>query len=163
MKAYRSSIWATAALSLLTLAAGCGDDGGGGGDTTPDAKPPDNTPDANIPSGGVVRVEADIMADTTWTADKIYVLPTYKSTFIKNNAKLTIQPGTVIQGEQASVLVITRGAKIIAEGTKDKPIVFTSNQDANRKTKGFWGGVLILGKARINNNHIANLPQSDEA
>ena len=34
-------------------------------------------------------------------------------------ATLTIEPGTLIQGEQGAVLVITRGAKIIARALRD--------------------------------------------
>ena len=65
-----------------------------------------------------------------------------------------------IQGEQGSVLVITRGAKIMAEGTKDKPIVLTSSQPAGQKAGGWWGGLLVLGAAPHNTNKITG---SDEA
>jgi hypothetical protein len=45
-------------------------------------------------------------------------------------------------------LVITRGAKIIADGTVDKPIVFTSASSTPRS--GDWAGIVILGKAKVN-------------
>ena len=48
--------------------------------------------------------------------------------YVTNGAILTIEPGTKIVGElnKNGALIITRGAKIIADGTADKPIVFTS-------------------------------------
>jgi PKD repeat protein len=96
----------------------------------------------------VITVNTDITADTKWTASNIYSL---EGGFIytKNNATLTIEPGTVIKGN-ASALVITRGSKIIAEGTLEKPIVFTSYKPAGQRTVGDWGGLLLLGKAPVN-------------
>ncbi|MEJ7674699.1 MAG: hypothetical protein WKF59_18875 [Chitinophagaceae bacterium] len=48
--------------------------------------------------------------------------------YVTNGAILTIEPGTKIVGELNKLggLVITRSSKIIADGTVDKPIVFTS-------------------------------------
>jgi hypothetical protein len=60
--------------------------------------------------------------------------------------------------------VITRGAKIIADGTKDKTIVFTSSQAEGSRTAGWWGGLLILGKAQVNaGKKVPPAPSSDEA
>jgi hypothetical protein len=75
---------------------------------------------------------------------------------------LTIQHGTRILGLAGSGsnpgggLVITRGAKINAVGLPDCPIVFTSYRydDASvpdSAKSGDWAGVIILGKAPINN------------
>ena len=44
------------------------------------------------------------------------------------------------------------GAKIMAEGTKEKPILLTSSQPAGQRTGGWWGGLLVLGAAPINTN-----------
>jgi hypothetical protein len=65
---------------------------------------------------------------------------------------LTIQEGAKVMGKSSgadvAALVITRGAKIIARGTADKPIVFTSA--AQNPASGDWGGVVLLGTARVN-------------
>ena len=95
-----------------------------------------------------VNVSSNITTNTTWTNNNIYLL-TGGFIYVSNNATLTIQKGTIIKGDAAS-LVITRGAKLIAEGTEAQPIVFTSFQTAGNRTAGDWGGVLILGKATIN-------------
>ena len=79
-----------------------------------------------------VIVSQDITTDTTWVAATTYILPRLKPVFVTSNATLTIEPGTVVQGEQGSVLVITRGAKINAVGTVDKPILLTSSQPSGQ-------------------------------
>lgn len=70
--------------------------------------------------------------------------------YVVDGAKLTIEPGVIIQGEKSSrgTLVITRGTQILAKGTVDKPIVFTS--DAATPAMGDWGGIVILGRAKTN-------------
>ncbi len=141
-------------LSLIALTtAGCGDDP----KAAPDARMPDAAEEA-----ATVLVPDEITADTTFTSAKPYVLPKNTHVFVRNNATLTIQPGTEIRGEKGSVLVISRGAKIIAEGTVEKPIVFTSAQPVGSRTAGYWGGLLVLGKSKINVNARSN-PVSNEA
>ncbi len=111
---------------------------------------PQNT-EYNKTSKTVINVTADITTNTTWNADKIYLLTS--QIYVKNNANLTIEPGTVIYGDKAfagASLIVTRGAKLIAEGTADAPIVFTSNQSAGSRTSGDWGGLIILGNAKNN-------------
>ncbi len=95
-----------------------------------------------------ITVKTDITSNTTWTANNVYLLEG-GFIYVKNNANLTIEAGTVIKGN-ASALVITRGSKILAEGTPEKPIVMTSHKAAGSRTVGDWGGLLILGKAPIN-------------
>lgn len=99
-------------------------------------------------NAATITVSADITTNTTWTNNNVYVL-TGGFRYVKNNATLTIQAGTLIKGT-ASSLVITRGAKIIAIGTEYQPIVFTSSQPAGSRNPSDWGGVLILGNAPIN-------------
>src|SRR5262245_25291629 len=140
--------------SLLALAA-CG------GDDQPNHPDAQNPPDA--PGGGkTIRLNDNITQDTTFEAKNVYVIPRLKQLFVEAPATLTIEPGTVVQGEQGAVLVITRGAKIHAEGTKDKPIVLTTAQPDGSKTPGFWGGLLVLGAAPINVN-VNSTPPSNEA
>ena len=99
-------------------------------------------------NAATITVSADITTNTTWTNNNVYVL-TGGFRYVKNNAILTIQAGTLIKGT-ASSLVITRGAKIMAIGTEYQPIVFTSSQPAGSRNPSDWGGVLILGNAPIN-------------
>jgi hypothetical protein len=151
-------------LLAITAAACSGDtesmmppgDAGGSGSGT-------GTTDPNCPgtlASSVCRLDKDnITASVTFAAKYTYVIPRLRQLFVEPGATLTVEPGTVVKGEQGSVLVITRGAKIIADGTKDKTILLTSSQADGSRTAGWWGGILILGKAPVN----AGKPAKDEA
>ncbi len=99
---------------------------------------------------GMVEVKGDISTNVKWTADKIYFLK--GTVYVTSGATLTIEPGTIIKGDKVTkgALVISRGGKIMAEGTVDKPIVFTSAQPAGARREGDWGGLILLGKAPVN-------------
>lgn len=107
-----------------------------------------------IPVSSTVDVKTDITANTTWTADKIYLLKGIIN--VTSGATLTIQPGTLIKGDKATkgTIVVNRGGKIQAVGAIDKPIVFTSNQAVGARSAGDWGGIVLLGNAP--NNQGAN-------
>ena len=114
---------------------------------------------ASFAQAAVVEHNASITSDETWSALDTHYLGDY--VFVENNATLTIEAGTTIyayekQGLQAPTLIVSRGAKIIANGTKEKPIIFTSvlAKDSNltKSEKGKWGGLVILGDAPINSN-----------
>lgn len=94
----------------------------------------------------------------TWTKDKEYVIEGF--VFVNDGQTLTIEPGTVVrfaagEGENASALIVSRGGKIMAEGTADEPIIFTAESDdlilsVEKEKRGLWGGLMILGNAPIN-------------
>lgn len=100
--------------------------------------------------GQSITLTGRITSDTTLRKANTYILSGL--VYIANNATLTIEPGTVIegnyQGANVAALVIARGAKIVANGTQSEPIVFTSNSPVPRS--GDWGGLIICGKAPIN-------------
>jgi len=97
-----------------------------------------------------VVLSGDIAADMTLDATKKYMLQGF--VFVKSGATLHIPAGTVIKGDKATkgTLVVTRGGKIDAVGTADKPIIFTSAQAAGARREGDWGGVILLGKSTVN-------------
>lgn len=101
-------------------------------------------------AANVVEVSGEITTNTTWSASKIYSLKGF--VYVSNGATLTIEPGTIIKGDKATkaTLIITRGSKINATGTVDKPIVFTSALAAGARSQGDWGGIILLGKAPVN-------------
>jgi len=69
------------------------------------------------------------------------------------NPTLTIDPGVTTYGQSGNdFLWIDRGAKIMANGTKNSPITMTSANDAEATatTRGEWGGLVINGNAPIN-------------
>lgn len=93
-------------------------------------------------------VTGDITSNTIWYRDTIYTMNGY--VYIKN-ATLTIQSGTIIKGgANRGTLVVTRTGRIEANGTKNQPIVFTSDKATGQRAPGDWGGIIILGQAPIN-------------
>lgn len=95
-------------------------------------------------------LEGTIVSNYTLTNNKVYLLK--GNVYVTNNTTLTIEPGTIIRGDEEScgTLIITKGSKIIANGTKINPIVFTSNKESVRRKAGDWGGLIILGDANVN-------------
>lgn len=71
---------------------------------------------------------------------------------MESGTVLTIEPGTVIFGENATegFLVIERGAQIYAVGTPDAPIVMTTDLPPGSMSRGGWGGLVIHGRAIAN-------------
>jgi hypothetical protein len=98
----------------------------------------------------IVEVTGSITANTTWTESKKYLLKGF--VYVEAGATLTIEPGTIIKGDKdtKASLIVKPGAKLIAEGTSQKPIVFTSNQPKGTRGYGDWGGLILLGNATVN-------------
>lgn len=124
--------------------------GGNGGEVvTPPVLVPQTpvTPPAN-PDQETQNISGSITADTTLSSDINYILNGALS--VKSGATLTIEPGTIIRsvaGGSDTYLAVEPGAKIIADGTAENPIRFTSN--ATTPAAGDWGGLLIIGNAPI--------------
>ncbi|MFN3667130.1 MAG: hypothetical protein ACK4S0_13270, partial [Sediminibacterium sp.] len=80
------------------------------------------------PNATVLR--GSLLENKTLTADKVWTLKGY--VYVPNGITLTVEPGTVIKSDKTEkgALCVERGGKLIANGTADKPIVFTSGQDA---------------------------------
>ncbi len=96
-----------------------------------------------------------ITSDETWSAADEHLLT--GQTFVKSGATLTIEAGTTIKSNEddgaglAPALVIEKGAMIMAVGTADAPITFTTvlTADEMLDPRGNWGGIIILGDAPI--------------
>jgi hypothetical protein len=97
-----------------------------------------------------VELSGAITADMTLSADESYVLIGVVT--VEDGATLTIPAGVTIFGDKASTgtLVVKQGGKIDAQGTADQPILFTSQLPAGQRAAGDWGGLILLGKAPIN-------------
>lgn len=106
-----------------------------------------------------VDMAIQIKEPTTWTADKVYL---FRRAIVEVESELTIEPGTVMKFDGSSITVRPgQHGKIIANGTTDKRIVFTSYADNThcgntqaeggdaQPERGDWGGIYIDG----GNNH----------
>ncbi len=129
--------------------------------------------DIVVDNGTTITDDGSGTGTVTWTADKEYILEGF--VFVNPGQTLTIESGTVVraktgQGENASALIVARGATIIAEGTKEEPIIFTVEGDDLKgsipiEARGLWGGVIILGSAQLNSefneSKIEGIPISE--
>ena len=88
-------------------------------------EPPVVTPPAETPTN--VELSGELNTQTL-DATKKYLIKGIVT--VPDGAILSIPAGTVLVGQKSSkgTLVIKPGGKLIAEGTPEKPIVFTSNQ-----------------------------------
>lgn len=131
-------------------------------------------------TGNELTITANITANTIWETGKTYVLGSRIA--VTNGATLTIQKGVIVKGEagtgaNATVLIIARGSKIMAEGTATEPIIFTSVADEiqpgqiaspnlDASFNGLWGGLIVLGNAPISADagavQIEGIPPSDQ-
>lgn len=102
-----------------------------------------------------------ITTDQRWRSDTVYILNNL--TFVESPAVLTIEPGTIIRGEPSTTggtstlnpadvgcLIITRGAQIVAQGTAESPIVFTS-----------WGDPFTSGGIKTIPNTLNGVTKTD--
>lgn len=152
-------------------------------DVAPSAKAPvftEKKESLSNSAGGIDQVSTVTVKDLgegvgtmTWTKDKVWILDGL--VFVNKGQTLTIEPGTIIkgkagQGEEASALVVARGAKMIADGTRTSPIIMTAYADnltpkdiseagqggrsiqgsLKSLESGLWGGLIVLGNAKVN-------------
>ena len=112
-----------------------------------DQAPPVNVPGIDKP---VIVVTGEITGTETWTSANYYVLR--GAVFVRTGATLNIQAGTRVIGESGSVgtLIVERGGRLNAIGTREQPIVFTSDQPVGSRARGDWGGIIINGRAPVN-------------
>ena len=112
-------------------------------------------------SGNLAGRITVITTDQRWTSDTIYILNNL--TFVEAPATLTIEQGTIIRGEPATTggsstldpadvgcLIITRGAQIVAQGTCESPIYFTS-----------WGDPHVPGGIKTIPNTLNGVTKTD--
>lgn len=118
-----------------------------------------------------VVVAGDINVATVWGPPNIYELN--GEIHVLDGATLTILPGTVIASDNTvtfpgasgpAALCVDRGGMLIANGTQNLPIVFTSKSDGTTPAGGLstnmtgahrpaatseWGGLCILGEGYV--------------
>jgi len=122
-----------------TGGSGTGGMGGGGGEVV------DLCADAGG-SGQVVIDTEEITEDTRLSLPCTYVLA--RQVYVIG-ATLFVDAGVQVGGDNGSALIVTTSGMIDAQGTADEPIVFTSSRAEGSRLTGDWGGVVLLGRARL--------------
>jgi hypothetical protein len=95
-----------------------------------------------------VILKSEIKGIRNLVKDSVYILQGQ----INVSGTINIAAGTVIKGDKVTkgCMVIVPGGKINAIGTATSPIVFTSRLEPGLRAAGDWGGLVICGKAPIN-------------
>lgn len=124
-----------------------------------------NTTGSETSNPTTIFLSGTFTEDLTLDANNTYKLN--GSLIMASGTTLTIPACMTIEALAAGsnvYIAISQGAKIVANGTADCPIIFTS--DASNPAAGDWGGLIILGNAPINSvtgsatatSEIASLP-----
>jgi hypothetical protein len=114
-------------------------------------------------------ISTDVTANATWSGTIILEQPI----FVKNNATLTILPGTIVRGQprtaavQAGViagspgaLIVTQSGRLVANGTEAQPIIFTTaaiDNDNNEiaDVTGSFKTKYVLGNTFLDDSPLA--------
>jgi hypothetical protein len=88
----------------------------------------------------------EITQSLTLGCDKEWLIQGY--VYVRPGVTLTIEPGTTIKGDKATNggLFVLPGARIVANGLPNLPIVFTSSVTGTRAAAD-WRGLVVLGSA----------------
>ncbi len=92
----------------------------------------------------------------TLSADTVYTLQGVVT--VEDGGELHIPAGTHIYGSaevQPSALIVRAGGKLFSEGTEEDPVVFTSSNPPEERSKGDWGGIVLNGRS------LCNFPAGD--
>jgi hypothetical protein len=105
-----------------------------------------------------ITISGDITTSQVWTKNNVYKL--VGQVYVLPGATVTIEAGTVIASQAGGSLAIMRDARIVANGTAEEPIIFTSATDRATWTPSNpqgvwraackeWGNLTIMGNGYI--------------
>jgi hypothetical protein len=111
-------------------------------------------PETQIPRSDIDYEKPILHLDGSY-AENLHLTANYnyklrEKVFILSGATLTIDPGVVVFGTSGSALIVEMGGRIEALGTREAPIIFTSNQQPGTMCPGAWSGIFINGRAVAN-------------
>ena len=139
-----------ASVAIATTPSGCP------AGTTENSATYNGKPVCNLPVGDPITTDMHLTANNAYFfSGTIFVGNNTVNTPFEDKVSLTIDPGVNIISEGGqSALVVSRGGKIFANGSPEKPIIMTSSQDDGSldvlNARGLWGGVAINGSATQN-------------
>lgn len=98
----------------------------------------------------LIVIEGEITDTAIWTTENDYLIR--GNVYVREGAQLRIDTGVVVMGEKAThgTIIVQRGGQILAEGTTEEPVIFTSDQEEGLRMPGDWGGIIICGKSPNN-------------
>lgn len=116
-----------------------------------------NTQDIKLVAWGqdVHLINDEVLKTQTWEADKPYLI--YNSALVDTQHTLTIEPGTKIHFHANSRLNVA--GTLISDGTKEKPILFTSDrlEEDYSNIPGQWDGIWLMPGSSNNIINYTNI------
>ncbi|MDO7672267.1 MAG: hypothetical protein MUQ42_02490 [OM182 bacterium] len=108
-----------------------------------------------LPAGDPILSDTHLTNNFSYFFDGNVFVGADADTAVADKVKLTIDAGTTIFAtEGAAALTVRRGGMIFANGSKDHPIIMTSELDVEGidalNTRGAWGGLVVSGSATLN-------------
>ena len=92
--------------------------------------------------------DREIREDLTLRSDTLYYLG--HQLFVHAGATLTIEPGTTLRAfGRNTAIIVEPGGRIVAEGTRETPVVLGCSSPAGLRRPGCWAGLRILGRAPV--------------
>jgi len=98
----------------------------------------------------VCELPSSISSNLTLPTGNFYRITS--AVLVENGVTLTIEEGTQLFGTTGAYLAVKQGAKLNADATAERPIIFTSEVEVlgGAAGQGQWGGVTLLGRAQTN-------------
>ncbi|MDR0892089.1 MAG: hypothetical protein LBN24_05695 [Mediterranea sp.] len=144
MKRMMMNIKTLAILATVTSMAACSSDDSNRTENKGGDKEGDKPVSSIVQSGNLLS--GTLTAEETLES-KEYILN--GTVVIAEGGRLNIPAGTTIKAKEgfSSYLLVAQGGQLFADGTAEKPIVFTANSGTPKA--GFWGGIILNGRAPI--------------
>ena len=98
----------------------------------------------------VCELPASIASNLTLPTGNMYRITS--AVLVEDGVTLTIEEGTQLFGTTGAYLAVKQGAKLNADATSQRPIIFTSEAEVlgGAAGQGQWGGLTLLGRAQTN-------------
>jgi len=107
---------------------------------------------ATVSGRSFTTIEGEVTGTFTITNDKDWLLT--GGLYVADGGQLVVEAGSTVyadESDETPLISIRQGGQIIAEGSVNNPIVFTSiNVLDESASAGDWGGIIINGRATTN-------------
>ena len=92
--------------------------------------------------------QREVTQELTFTGDHVHYL--LHRLVVRSGATLRLQAGALLRAYGPSAeIVVEPGGRMLAEGTRQAPVVLTCSAPVGQRAPGCWGGLRIHGRAPV--------------